>query len=314
LHLDDRERAALDRVFDAARPARSRRRRLRSDADVVLVMGIPGAGKSRVAEEYAALGYLRLNRDERGGSLRELADALDDALASGARRIVLDNTYLTRAGRSYAIETAERHRVPARCIWLDTPLAHAQINVVGRLLERHGSLPTPKELRRLARSEPGVLAPTSQMRSLRELEPPSTDEGWASVEHMPFVRTPPARRGRKGVFVAAGALEHDGWSAAFERTDRNAPHLVFDWNTDGTRAALEAAVTALCGEVSEPVEGALCPHGGGPPICWCRPPLPGLPLEFARARGVDPARSTLVGTGAAHRTLAAALGARYVQV
>ena len=63
-------------------------------------MGIPGAGKSRIAEEYVARGYLRLNRDERGGSLRELAAALDEALSAGARRVVLDNTYLTRAARS----------------------------------------------------------------------------------------------------------------------------------------------------------------------------------------------------------------------
>ena len=45
-------------------------------------MGIPGAGKSRVADDYVARGYLRLNRDERGGSLREIAVALGaDALA-----------------------------------------------------------------------------------------------------------------------------------------------------------------------------------------------------------------------------------------
>jgi hypothetical protein len=50
-----------------------------------------------VAEEYVARGYVRLNRDERGGSLRELADALDEELSSGVRRVVLDNTYLTRA-------------------------------------------------------------------------------------------------------------------------------------------------------------------------------------------------------------------------
>ena len=60
------------------------------------------------------------------------------------------------------------------------------------------------------------------------------------------------------------------------------------------------------------VEGALCPHPGGPPTCWCRPPLPGLPLVFARAHDLDPARSTLIGIGPAHRNLAAALGARYV--
>jgi hypothetical protein len=36
-------------------------------------------------------------------------------------------------------------------------------------------------------------------------------------------------------------------------------------------------------------------------------------LAFAREHGVDPARSSLVGTGPAHRLLAAALGARYLQ-
>ena len=39
------------------------------DGEVVLIMGVPGAGKSRRAEEFVAHGYLRLNRDERGGSL-----------------------------------------------------------------------------------------------------------------------------------------------------------------------------------------------------------------------------------------------------
>ena len=36
--------------------------------------------------------------------------------------------------------------------------------------------------------------------------------------------------------------------------------------------------------------------------------------EYAHARGIDAARSTLIGTTQAHRTLAAALGAVYVEV
>ena len=96
--------------------------------------------------------------------------------------------------------------------------------------------------------------------------------------------------------------------------DRGAPHLVFDWSPDGTLDALADVVARLSAEVSGPVDSALCPHAAGPPTCWCRPPLPGLPLAFARAHGVDLSRSILVGTGPAHRTLATALGARYVPV
>jgi hypothetical protein len=312
LDLTARDRAVLARAFGRPRPAPLERSRPPDDAEVVLVMGIPGAGKSRLAEEYVARGYLRLNRDVRAGSLRELAEDLDEQLSSGSRRVVLDNTYLTRAARSYVIEAASRHGVPTRCIWLDTPLAQAQVNLVERLLERFGSLPTPEELRGLARREPGLLAPTSQMRALRELEPPSIDEGLAGVEKVPFVRMPLSQSARVGVFVAAASLRHAGWERAVERGARDAPHLLFDWSPDGTVDALASDVARLSAEVSGSVESALCPHAAGPPTCWCRPPLPGLPLAFARAHGIDPSRSILIGAVPAHRTLATTLGALYV--
>jgi len=305
LRLDDADRAMLGRA-PATRPARA----APADAEVVLVMGIPGSGKTRRAQEYVARGYERLNRDERGGTLRQLADTLDETLASGARRVVLDNTYLTRALRSHVMETAARHRAPVRCVWLDTPLAQAQVNLVDRLLDRFGRLPPPEELKGLARSEPGVMAPTSQMRALRELEAPSADEGFVAVERVTFERA--RRSGGSGVFVAAGVLEGSDWRGAVEEADPSAPHLVFDWRPDGSPDDLAHAVAALSGVVSGQIVSAICPHGGGPPTCWCRPPLPGLLLAFARANDLDPARCVLIGSSSTHRTLAETLGSRLV--
>ena len=182
--------------------------------------------------------------------------------------------------------------------------------MVERLLDRFGVLPTPEELEAAARSEPGLMRPTSQMRMLRELEPPGVDEGFAEVQRIAFERD--RRRGRTGVLVAAAVLQSAGWREVIEAIDPAAPHLLFDWLPDGTPNDLSDAATALSSAVSGPVEPAVCPHGGGPPVCWCRPPLPGLQLAFARAYGVDPARCVLVGTSPAHRTLAATLGARLV--
>ena len=312
LRLDAKERAALAGAYGALRPAAARRPRVAA-AEVVVVMGIPGAGKSRLAEEYAARGYLRLNRDERGGSLRGIAAELGERLESGAPRVVLDNTYLTRAARSHVIEAASRLGVPVRCVWMATPLAEAQRNLVERLLARLGTLPTPEELRALGRREPGMLAPTAQMRSLRELEPPAADEGFAVVEEVPFRRAPTGAGG-PGVLVAAAAIGRAGFEDTLRPADRDAPHLVFDWRPGELPDALAPAVARLSGVVSGPVHSALCPHPAGPPRCWCRPPLPGLPLAFARAHDVDLRRTTVIGTGPAHRTLAATLEARYVQV
>jgi hypothetical protein len=155
-----------------------------------------------------------------------------------------------------------------------------------------------------------VLTPTSQMRARRELEPPSDDEGWTVLEQAPFARAPRSSAGGAGVFVAAAALDTPGWKDAL--SDPSAPHLLFDWRPGGDLGALAPAVAGLAAEVSGPVEAALCTHPGGPPSCWCRPPLPGLPLAFARAHGVEPSRSVVVGVSTAHRTLATTLGARFV--
>jgi aryl-alcohol dehydrogenase-like predicted oxidoreductase len=263
----------------------------RRKGEVVLLMGIPGAGKSRHSAALVADGYSRLNRDESGGTLADVAAALDDALKGGGTRVVLDNTYLTRAQRSLVVETAARHGLPVTCRWIDTPLAQAQVNMVERLLERFGSLPSPEELKRHARREPGLHTPTSQMRAARELEEPDEDEGFDRVERIPFERTD--RPGIPGVFVAAPALESSAWR---EAVPGDAPQLVFDWRP---------------GEPEDP-DQAICTHPGGPPVCWCRPPLPGLLLDFARRRGVSPERSFVVGASSAHRTLAHTLGAEFV--
>lgn len=279
--------------------------------EVVILMGIPGAGKSRLAADYIERGYARLNRDERGGSLRALADELDAQLAAGAHRLVLDNTYLTRAARNLVIETAGRHAAAVRCVWLDTPLAQAQVNLVERLLERFGTLPTPEQIRSASRGEPWLMLPTSQMRALRELEPPSADEGFASIDTVSFSRDR-SSGGRPGVFVGAAATQRTGFERALATADPAAPHLVYDWTPDGDAGALAAEVARVLSGVSGVVEAAICPHQAGPPACWCRPPLPGLALAFARAHGVDPSRSILIGCSPAHRTLSTTLDARYI--
>jgi hypothetical protein len=173
--------------------------------------------------------------------------------------------------------------------------------MVERLLDRFGSLPGPEELKERSRNEEGLLTPTQQMRAVRELEPPSLEEGFARVERVGFTRQPDSDRTGVGVFVAAPALPR-----LRGLTDPTLPHLIFDWRPE-SRGDVEAPDW-----LTGPAEVAVCPHGGGPPICWCRPPLPGLPLAFACRHRVDPARSLLVGTSPAHRTLATTLGAAFV--
>lgn len=73
--LDDEDRHLLDARFSGRLlrvPRAERRRRAGAEGDVVIAMGMPGAGKPQLARELVASGYERLNRDAAGGSLADL--------------------------------------------------------------------------------------------------------------------------------------------------------------------------------------------------------------------------------------------------
>jgi aryl-alcohol dehydrogenase-like predicted oxidoreductase/predicted kinase len=293
--LGDDERARLAARFPAlcavpVAPVSTR------PGEVVLIMGLPGAGKSAAVEAWRAAGYERLNRDELGGTLVQLAARLDERLAAGARRLVLDNTYVTRAQRGQVLAVAARHAIAVRGIWLDVPPVEAQVNIVWRMLDAHRRLLTPDELRR--GKDNTALAPTALLRMQRALEAPAVDEGFAALEQPPFVRRPRCDAERPARFIA-----HNLFSTLSTEEQRHA--FVFGWAPDAA-PTLEAELRVRAADV------ALCRHGGGPPVCWCRPPLPGLLLALAHAHRLDLGRSEVVGQGRAHEALAAAVGARFV--
>ena len=80
-----------------------------------------------------------------GGELDDLIPKLGELLASGQKRVVLDNTYATRVSRYPLIRMAHAHGVPVRCRFMATPIDEAYANVVLRILERHGKLLGPDE-------------------------------------------------------------------------------------------------------------------------------------------------------------------------
>lgn len=277
--------------------------------EVVLIMGMPGAGKSSLAEDFRD--HVRLNRDERGGTLRQLADELDHQLAAGATRVVLDNTYPSRSSRAQVIRIARRHGLPVRGIVLDTPLHDAQRNATARILARHGRLLEPAEM--LALRE---VPPNAQFRYQRQHEPPQLDEGFAALEHVAFARRPEP----PGPRVAIVELDSTIWRGrprtevellpgARERLaaliDRGFALAGTAWQPESFDPAIDAQ---LVDQLGLPIAIARCTHPPGPPVCWCRKPLPGLALLLAHRHGFALTGSIHVGHSPADRGFAARAG------
>ncbi len=283
----------------------------RDDGEVVVVMGVQGAGKSRLVEDWVRRGYDRLNRDEIGGTLRGLSMRLDERATAGGSLFVLDNTYTTRASRADVLGVAARHGLPVRCVFVDTPIERAQVHAVERLAEKYGRVPLPEELRVLSKKDPHAFGPTAQLRARRELEPPSGDEGFSTIEHVPFERLP--RPWEKGaglvVELRAWLALSAGDATALRAASATDLVLVFAWEEGASAEEVAARVQGAAARTSfDVVDVAVCTHGGGPPTCWCRPPLPGLIVPWLRNHEIAPSRSTLLGSHASHLAMAKALG------
>jgi hypothetical protein len=316
VRLTDEDRRVLDERFSGRLlrvPRAQRRPPDTAEGDVVLVMGMPGAGKSTLARDLEARGYERLNRDLRGGSLSDLVVALDAGLSDGRRRWVLDNTYPSRKSRNEVIECAWRHGAPVRCVWATTSVADAQINAIARLIEVHGSLPSPEVIRERGSDDPRYLGPDAQFRYERTIEPPVADEGFVTIENRTFARRLLPNADRRALIIDADDVvperretlsryQAEGW-LLFAHAWR--PQIA---QGRLTRDAAEAALAETRRSLGVDITFAVCPHDAGPPICWCRKPLPGSILEFAIRNGVSLERSLLIARSAADRTMAERLG------
>jgi aryl-alcohol dehydrogenase-like predicted oxidoreductase/histidinol phosphatase-like enzyme/predicted kinase len=315
--LTDDDLRQLDDAFPSSRLVRGKPAKVaaRTDAEVVIVMGLPGAGKSTLTEQFVADGYQRLNRDETGGTLRALTADLDRSLRDGATRIVLDNTYVSRKSRAEVMQTAAAHRVPVRCVWLSTSVDDAQVNAASRLVSRYGRLPADDELASLRRQDVAAFLPTVQFRYQRDLEPPDASEGFANIDIVPFVRQPLPDHHQRAVILWSDDMEVDDGLAVALRSYRDEGYLILglSWQpaiADGTRTVdqVEAIFARMSAQAGCAIEFAYCPHAAGPPRCWCRKPLPGLGVMLIHRHHLDPAQCIFVGDAAVDPGFARKLG------
>ncbi len=282
--------------------------------EVVLVIGSPAAGKSTLAAGLVAGGHERLNRDVSGGSLDALAAVLDERIAAGGRRFVLDNTYPSRRSRQPVIAVAARHGLATRCLWLDTSLDDALVNAAIRAQTGGPELP-----------------PRALYRHRDAWEPPALDEGLAAIERIEFVRQPwPGDR--RGFLVD---LDHSLWrSRAGARAPVGPDDIEVDvravemcrarrddgWIVAGVtwQPAASAELTAACLARLAEIVGfafpvAICDHPAGPPRCLCRKPLPGLGVRLILELGLSPSVSEHLGGKPADRLFAQRLGMTSVE-
>ncbi|HZZ80341.1 MAG TPA: aldo/keto reductase [Gemmataceae bacterium] len=307
-----------------------------STPDVVILMGIQGAGKSSVVDTFVNAGYARLNRDILGGKLDDLIPRMLQLFASGQRRVILDNTYPTRVSRAPVLAAAYSQGVPVRCIHLQIPLAEAHVNIVLRNLEKYGRLLGPEDLKVLVKSDPTLPPPLALAKWLSTFEAPSLSEGFASLDVIPFQRRLDSAHVEKGLLLDVDGTVRKTKSGAIYPSSAEDVELLpgrrdvlarwldvgyqlfFVSNQSGIasgkldRVAAEAAFARTVELLGLPVtEVVYCPHPAFPVGCYCRKPLPGLGVYLMQRHRLAREHLVMVGDMTSDADFAASIGARY---
>lgn len=299
--------------------------------EVRIVMGSPASGKTSSVGPLVDKGYLRLNRDERGGRLDDLVPALDRALEGGAQHVVLDNTYPTRASRKKIVDVARKHGLAVHCTLIDIPIGEALFNASQRMLEKKGRLLGPDEIAAESRVDPNLFPPRAIFAFQQRYEPPKAAE-FDGLEIVPFSRRPSGTR--KAVILDLDGTLRTAAPAPFPRNPsevRLMPYrreVLQRFVDDGYLlcAVTNQAGVAL-GQLTEQdaidciertkellgleIDVRYCPHRAGGTHCWCRKPMPGLGVQLLRDHDLDRSLCVFVGDRDSDAEFARNLGVRY---
>ena len=309
--------------------------------EIVMIMGIPCAGKSSSVKEYVAKGYTNLNRDEIGGSLESLNSALVFQIAGGVNKFVLDNTYVDKASRAAVLEIAKKYGFSVHGIWIDISKDDALHNSAIRILSAFDSklsspkFPVtdvlgPKNIYKIN----GYVPAGAIFAKIKATEKPDKSEGFTTLEVKKFVRKPFDFKNKAAIFDYDGTLRGTISGAKFpvspsdirilpgrkeklkQLKDEGYILLGVSNQSGVAKGDLTAEMADACFDKTNEllgfnIEYAYCPHGSFPIACYCRKPCSGLGAYFTLKHKLDVSKCFFVGDFTTDKSFAARSGFKY---
>jgi HAD superfamily hydrolase (TIGR01662 family) len=309
--------------------------------EVVMVVGCQASGKTSISQDYTKRGYVHVNRDAEGGTIKDLIPLMVAELKAN-RSVVLDNTFPTPEVRQPFIAEATRLKVPVRCIIMDTKIEDAQVNALNRMWDRYGQVfMTAEEIKAhsQAKKDSNIFPPVVLFRYRNEYEAPTTGEGFSKVEKVKFKRRPlPAVFSEKAViFDYDGTLRETvggngkypcqvsevrafpGRGRIMQRYFADGYLLLGASNQSGiskgsvTKEQVEACFDETNRQLGvKMTELRYCPHLPPKDSCYCVKPQSGMGVYFIRKYSLNPALCIYVGDQTKDKTWADRLGFQYV--
>ncbi len=304
---------------------------------VVLVGGLPGAGKSSLVQRPEYKNFVRLNRDLIGGKITKLVPLMQQALADG-KDVISDNLFCTIEDRKVFIEGASGYDgVQIEMLWVNTSSEDCQVNACRRMYEKYGHILMPSEFDQSAiKNDPNTFPPHVFFSWRNKLVLPKKEEGFVSVEKVPFVRTwGPQYINKALILDFDGTLRETvggngkyptkiseqrvlpGRAEVLKSYRDKGYHLLGASNQSGiakgllTHSDCIACLDAVCDELGVQID-YMYDDSRVPPISsWLRKPMPGMGVDFIERYKLNPSECIMVGDMKTDKTFAERCGFQY---
>lgn len=301
-------------------------------AEIYMLVGVPGSGKTFASKQEFGNDYVWLNRDTEGGRTVGLVPKMEAALSEGAKRVVLDCTFLKPEDRMPFLAAAARLDVPLHCWFFDTPPEDAQFNICWRMCERYGHVMRTPEDYEAVKKDSNMFPPMvlyAMYKKLKEEGKPTMSEGFASMKIVkPTPWTLPARfRSSAVILDYDGTVRRTKSGAKYPTTpddievfpeaakklqelEAQGVRLMGASNQSGVAKGNPSMEMAYdCFEETNRLLGVNIDYDfdysrAGPISSWHRKPMPGMGVEAIWRHELDPSKVTFVGDMTSDKTFA----------
>jgi HAD superfamily hydrolase (TIGR01662 family) len=152
---------------------------------VVLIMGYPSSGKSRLAKTFIDKGYQNLNRDTIGGSIIDLLPKLESYLIDN-KDVVLDNLFPNVEIRKPFIDLGKKYKANIEAHVMGTSMEDSQFNFLERMLKLEGRMLSFEEIKKS--KNPSIFPPAVFYKYRKDYVKPSKEEGFDLIVNHSFTR------------------------------------------------------------------------------------------------------------------------------
>ena len=310
--------------------------------EIIIVMGFPCSGKSTLVKKYVDQDYIRLNRDDEGSSIDQLHQKLDKTLSehNDCKGYVLDNTYGTKQHRESLLNVAKKHNCKTKCVWLKTSIEDAQFNSAWRILDLDGAEKfSPDEI--LGPEGSSLLPSSDNVPAIalfaykKRFEKPSKDEGWDEIKNESFKRNMSYEYVNKAIVLDYDGTLRETKSGSKYPSDPSDINVFVEHATvlkqyqregylllgvsnqsgvekgDVSKEKVEECFRETNRQLGLYIDYVYCPHHSFPIRCYCRKPMPGLPVYLIKKYKLDPSKCIFVGDMTTDKTCAARSGMQF---